>query len=168
MSPRLRSTILKLQYFRHKIKKKGSVAQWEGLWCPNDQPPVTAAAHPQRNCRCTVHKITAQISLFRPYKSHLASISIHHALSQPGPGCTGWSSTSAVSQTDRELLARRSPRNWGHLVGMLGLGRVPAPAARTGSAPEFYSAQPAMLPPLIAWVLPTADFDTHMICLKNL
>ena len=154
MSPRLRSTILNSQYFRHRIKKTGSVAQWEGLWCPNDQPPVTAAAHPQRTCRCTVHKITAQISLFRPYKS-LASISIQHALSQPGPGCTGWSSTSALSQTDRELPARRSSRNWGHLVGMLGLGRVPAPAARTVSAPEFYSAQPAMLPPLqLVLVLP--------------
>ena len=63
MSPRLRSTILESQYFRHTKKRRQ--AQWEGLWCPNDQPPVTAAAHPQRNCRCTVHKITAQISLFR-------------------------------------------------------------------------------------------------------
>ena len=142
MSPRLSSTILDSQYFRHTKKRQ---PQWEGLWCPNDQPPVTAAAHPQRTCRCTVHKITAQISLFghqhptnptwhpsscsHPARPWLHRLELNISSLTKGsraPGATIFSQLGAPSRH-------------------VGTGPGAGTAARTGSAPEFYSAQQAML-----------------------
>ena len=124
------------------IKETGSVggslvSQWPA--------PSHSSSPPQRTCRCTVHKITAQTSLFghqhpinptwhpsscsHPARPWLHRLELNVSTLTKGsraPGATIFSQLGAPSRH-------------------VGTGPGAGTAARTGSAPEFYSAQQAML-----------------------
>ena len=149
------------------VTQKRRQAQWEGLWCPNDQPPVTAAAHPSA---LVVAPFTRSQPRYHCLVGHQHPINpTWHpsACSQPGrPWLHSLLNISSLTNRSQAPSATISSQ-LGAPSRHVGTGPGAGTAARTGSAPEFYSAQQAMLLPLqLPWSYPRADSDTRDLLKK--
>ena len=159
MSPWLSSTILNSQYFRHTKKEDRLSGRVFGvpMTSPQSQQQPTPA-HLSLH-RSQDHSPNITVWTPTPYKPHLAPFNMLsssqawlHRLElnisnltkgSRAPGATIFSQLGAPSRH-------------------VGTGPGAGTAARTGSAPEFYSAQQAIL----LLQLPTADSDTRDLLKK--